>query len=512
MTRIGTYGANQTYLARLTAIQERLSNRQIQLTTELKSVSYTGISKDTNRLINFENDMSRAQEFIDSNTMATNRLKLMDTSLAAIESSMKNFRDRLDAFYAQTTRNKSDIESIQKLAFDSMIDLQSYLAASDGGDYLFSGGRVSNEPVNLPARSLEGFQAIYDGNDHTFPTTRNAHMAELATTSTSTGSISFDAATGTFTAASLTSTTNNPLSDLTAGTRITVDDTAGGANDNKVFTVRNVTTGVGGTTVTVSPLVSEGPVAATVKYYTSSTPDQQKLTGNLTFSPGADTITVSNSTGFAAGQTFEVSGTASNNGVYEVGSITAGPPDVITIKSTKVATQAASATIKLSATSWYNGDTLTIQHRVAADRTVDVGIHASDPAFEKAFRAMGLIAQGVFGTGGGLENNLDRVESARYLIRDALDSPAGTTPPYGEELTSDLKALRSGLGTTTALISSKNELHKQLISFVGTRVINMEKADRDETVTLLLDDQRALEASYQSLSKIRSMSLLNFLN
>ena len=40
----------------------------------------------------------------------------------------------------------------------------------------------------------------------------------------------------------------------------------------------------------------------------------------------------------------------------------------------------------------------------------------------------------------------------------------------------------------------------------------MEKADRDETVTLLLDDQRALEASYQSLSKIRSMSLLNFLN
>jgi flagellar hook-associated protein 3 FlgL len=511
MTRIGTYGASQTYLSRLTAIQERLSDRQIQVTTELKSVNYTGIAKDSNRLINFENDISRAQNFIDSNKMADTKVRLMDSSLTAIESTMKAFRDRMDEFYAQEVRTKEDIEELQKMAFNSMIDLQSYLAASDGSEYLFSGGRITNEPVNLPAGKLADFQAIYDGNDHTYPTTRAAHMLELSTTNATTGSISFNGATGTLNAAGLTSAVNNPLANIPVGSKITVADSGGGANAGKVLTVRGVSVGAGGTTITVTPLVAEGPVAATVKYYNTGDPDQRQLTGNLTFVPGTDTISVSNATGFAVGQPFEVVGTASNDGVYEVAAITPGPPDIITIDSTKLTTQAASANITLSANSWYNGDTLTIQHRVSDDRAIDLGIHASDPAFEKAFRAMGIIAQGSYGTAGGLENNLDRVEAARYLIRDALDAPAGTTPPYGAELGSDLMSLQSDLGNVISLLNTKNSLHGQLINFVGTRVIDMEKANRDEVITLLLDDQRALEASYQSLAKIRSMSLLNFM-
>jgi flagellin-like hook-associated protein FlgL len=512
MSRIGTYGANQLYLARLNEIQLRLSQRQIQVTTEKKSTNYTGIARDADRLINFENDKARSQQFIDGNAVAQTRLKATEVSLSAIEQTMKDFRDRLDDFYMQETRTRTDVEALQRDAYRAMIDMQSYLASNVDGQYIFSGGRISNEPVAFIAKNLDDFQSIYDGTDHTYPTTRSAHMLELSTTNAQTGNITFDGTSGSFNAASLTSTTNNPLN-LPVGSRITVNDSASGANDGKTFTVRSVSVGGGGTTVTVSPLVAELGTTCSLKYFTSASQDEQQITASMDFDPGADTITITGATGFTVGQAFEVSGSTSNDGGYEVESITAGPPDVVTIKSTKVATAAVpSSTITFSASSWYNGDNLAIEHRVATDRQVDLGIYASDPAFEKAFRAMGIIAQGAYGTGGGLENNPDRVVAARYLIRDALESPAGTSPPYGTEEPSDIKGLQNSLGTTQSLINSKDAIHKQFIGFLDTRIVDIENVDTTEAIALLLDDQRALEASYQSLAKVRSLSLLNFLN
>ncbi|MBI2241287.1 MAG: hypothetical protein HYU59_10860 [Magnetospirillum gryphiswaldense] len=237
----------------------------------------------------------------------------------------------------------------------------------------------------------------------------------------------------------------------------------------------------------------------------------QTLNANLTFTPGTDTILVSSTTGFSVGQVFSVAGTTSNDGSYKVQSITPGPPnDSITVESVKVgATETVAAT--LTAESWYKGDNISIGQRIDQDRTVSVGVFASDPAFEKAFRAMGMIAQGQYGTAGGLENNLDRVEDALYLIRDALLHPAGNQAPFGTEEASDLESVMSQLGTTQSLIKTKTEKHKSYIGFLDDRIIAMENVDKNEAITLLLDDQRALEAGYQTLSKVREMSLINFM-
>ncbi|MBF0324014.1 hypothetical protein [Magnetospirillum moscoviense] len=510
MTRIGTYGANQVYLSRINDIQLRSHEHMVQFNTGMKSQTYAGISRDSHQLINFENEISRVDQYIKGNATAKTRLDGMEISLNAIETTMNDFLDQLDDFYAKETRSQAEVTALQEQAYNSMLSLQSSLASSINGQYIFSGGRVNNEPVAQFANSFDDFQTKWDGFDHPYPTTRSGTLLELNATNAETGNVSFSAAAGTITAASLT-TSPNVLSDIPVGARITVADSAGGLNDDKEFTVRGVSVGAGGTVITVSPLVTEGPVAASLKYYTTALPDQQQLNANLTFTPGSDTIQVSNATGFTAGQVFEVSGTASNDGVYEVSSIVAGPPDTITINSTKVTTQAAISTVTLSASSWYNGDNLALEHRVGQDRTIDLGVYASDPTFEKAFRAMAIIAQGQYGTAGGLENNLDRIVAARYLLNDAMNSPAGTSPPYGTELSSDLTSLQAAVGNNQALIATKNTIYTKFKGFLQTRASDLEQSDKTELAVLLKSDETALQAAYQTTSMVRELSLLNFM-
>jgi flagellar hook-associated protein 3 FlgL len=126
-------------------------------------------------------------------------------------------------------------------------------------------------------------------------------------------------------------------------------------------------------------------------------------------------------------------------------------------------------------------------------------------------RALGLIAQGQFGTAGGLESHQERISQAMFLINDALESPAAGTPPFGSEKSGDVKSVASLLDGTRKTISLKNEKHNQFIGFLSKRVADIAQIDQTEAVTKLLSDQTALEASYQALSQTRNLTLLNYL-
>ena len=60
-------------------------------------------------------------------------------------------------------------------------------------------------------------------------------------------------------------------------------------------------------------------------------------------------------------------------------------------------------------------------------------------------------------------------------------------------------------------INRTKELHKDFIGFLESSIADVENADPLETITKLLDDQRALEASFQTLARIRQLSLVNFI-
>ncbi len=239
--------------------------------------------------------------------------------------------------------------------------------------------------------------------------------------------------------------------------------------------------------------------------------------GTLTFAGGAGgTITAGTAGSFAnipVGDQITIAGSASNNLTFTV---TANTGTVITVGATEVATAegpTAAPTIAAD-TTYYSGDSLTKTHRTEDTREFTANITGIDPAFEKAIRAMGHIAQGVFGTLGGLDQvaNQNRVTEALFLVNSALDPPPTQgVAPFGVELTSNMEDALQDVAYDRVLINDTIARQKELISFFDGRIFKAENVDATEAVTNLLDQQRVLEASFQSLARIRSLSLQDFL-
>ena len=247
------------------------------------------------------------------------------------------------------------------------------------------------------------------------------------------------------------------------------------------------------------------------------------VTGGLTVS-GGDTITAANPGAFAnlaLGATIRLSGSAQgNDGEYTV--VSTNGSDRITITGTLTVGSAmmtvvnginngAEAGATLAVANWYAGDEVAGAHRVEGDRTLSLGLNAVDPAFEKAIRAMGMIAQGTYGTGGGLDQNLERVDHALSLLDGALERASGAPEFLGPERAGNVETVRMNLGFDLAVIHETRERQKALAVSLDNQTGEIENVDPLEAMTRLLDDGRALEASYQVVARIRQFSLMNYL-
>lgn len=246
------------------------------------------------------------------------------------------------------------------------------------------------------------------------------------------------------------------------------------------------------------------------------------ITGGLTMT-GGDTITAANAGAFArlnVGQTITLSGSGiGNDGTYTVvssngsdqitisGALTAGPA---TINVTNSVTNGADGTVTLSSSDWYSGDDVPLTHRVDDDRFLNLDLTAIDPAFEKAIRAMGIIAQGAYGTPGGLNDNSERVDQALDLVNGALDR-AGGGEPFGSELRSSLELVAMDIGFQQTLLNDAIAEHNEMVNFLTSNISDIENVETVEAVTKLLDQGRLLEAAYNAIAKVNSLSLADYL-
>ena len=220
----------------------------------------------------------------------------------------------------------------------------------------------------------------------------------------------------------------------------------------------------------------------------------------------------------SVGQSFTVTA-GTNAGTYTIGAKSAdGSTLTLTGATLTNETNVTGAEIEVysvagnvSATSYFRGDQRTLNHRVDDDRTLDFDIFAAHPAFEKGIRGISMILQGKFGTEGGLDQNQDRSSQAEYLLEASLERTVAGTAPFGTETVGSLEQMQIDLGFDRVLINDTNKLHEDLIGFFKTEIIDMENIDMTETLTNLLDEQRALEASFQIFARVRELSLTNFI-
>jgi flagellin-like hook-associated protein FlgL len=431
MPRIGTLATHNALVTYLLDQQSRLNDTQVQVSTEKKSQVYSGIARDSQRLVELENTIAIANRYQQNNDIMDLRLKATQQVYDGIIQTIRDFRNRLMNFGSSGVTDQNAIEELQKTAFRAMVDMQEYLNTEVDGQFLFAGSRVHTKPVELNLTSLSAFQSKYNGSTITYPTRESTH-AHLK---------------------------------LTAGTGFPSDPTAQG--------------------------------------YTT-----------LQFDAAAETITAGNAGAFAnipVGASITIAGSgAGNNGTYTV---TANTGTVITVANVPANEGPGAGFTMVADTSYYQGDTNSQTHRLDDDRTIDLDITALHPAFEKAIRAMGIIAQGAYGTAGGLDvvANQQRIDDAVYLLSSALDEPVSGTAPYGTETAGNATDLNYDLGFKIARVKDINARMKQFNAFLEGQVGTIENVDLTEAITKLTEETRALEASYKAMARVRELSLVNFL-
>lgn len=184
----------------------------------------------------------------------------------------------------------------------------------------------------------------------------------------------------------------------------------------------------------------------------------------------------------------------------------------MTIQTRKLpdsATVAVAGTV--SSQSYYHGDQITRTHRIDENQSFSLDIDGIDPAFEKAIRAMAMIAQGEYGTTGGLEHHTDRIGKAIDLLSSALDPAAAANLQLQGELSGNLGEVRAAIGFNQVAANEASIRQRDFIANLEMQIADIENVDTFEAAAELLAQSNTLESSYQALARIQQLSLSNYL-
>lgn len=139
-------------------------------------------------------------------------------------------------------------------------------------------------------------------------------------------------------------------------------------------------------------------------------------------------------------------------------------------------------------TSWYQGGDARASTRVGDDRTVTWGATADEAGFEKAIRALAMIAAG---------NVEDAdVEEALGLLSDAIDGMTTT---------------QTRLSQSAASLESAAAEQEDYQTFVTSLLTDTTSVDVAEVSVRLSTLQTQLEAAYSAIGTVQNLSLADYL-
>lgn len=512
MTQVATYAASNRVLDYLLKTQERVIDRQTQVATEKVAQTYAGIAPQAVRLLSVEQAKTLAARFKDDNDLMKTRLDVAGQSVDSVAGAARDVRNLLLDAGANLPLDKESVDQLQQGAFRALQEIEVSLNAKVDGRYLFAGSRVTTKPVDLGLTDLADFQARFDGRTTLFADNRAAELADFTLDSggdwltfeqdpAAPGRIRIDPAAA------------DAAANIPAGTRITIAGTPGGTYDG-AFVVTGVGSDASGTYLEVAEerFIDESAPAATITLADGTTLVAGE-TGGLSFDGSADSMQAGTADAFAhslaAGDIFTVSGTGANDGTYEVA---ANDGTTVTIVAHKLPDSGGGAVAgTISAQSYYEGDTLAQTHRADEDRSFSNDITAIDPAFEKVIRALGMIAQGSYGTTGGLESHTDRLQDALDLLNGALDPTADAALTKEGEKAGTLTDVQVKIGFNQVVCDDAATRQNDLMANLDIQIAGIENVDKTEAIARLLDEANSLEASYSALARIRNLSLAKYL-
>ncbi|MBJ7578456.1 flagellin [Devosia sp. MC532] len=141
-------------------------------------------------------------------------------------------------------------------------------------------------------------------------------------------------------------------------------------------------------------------------------------------------------------------------------------------------------------TDYYMGNDALASAQVSAEQSVSYGVAASDPAFEKAFRALSIIADtnGVFGA--------TTVDDSLNLIMDAINNAAG---------------VQGTLSLNAAALERSVRREEDFQEMFKADLSGVRDVDVTQVAVRLTSYEMQLQASFATMAKVSNLSLLDYL-
>ncbi len=527
MVRVPTYASYMSFVSQTMKSKATANMYSYQSATGIKYADYAGYGMKASNIVNMEASLNVTQNFIDNNAILNTSIKTMSTVMENVENAVTSFKSQLNnAISAFSSLNDGEpissgisasLSELQTVAFSAMSLISDALNQSIGGKYIFGAGSPS-APTKFPYPTLDEFQQMYDGINIKYPDLSNAVLASRSVNYQSAGDLTISQS-ATADNEFVLSATDGFLSlaveggSNTTGTLVfsSVEDTLhaevyGAFNTIQAGDTLLIDNNGTATAYTVESVSADGK---TIKFVDDITTD----------STITDGTGVNISTSFAVGTVLNFSGP---NGVPShmqvVGINDSGE---LTVRADKDKFTSLPQTItadtrwSLSAESYYIGGSAQETFRISDNQTITLDINANDPVFSKLYRAFGMMAQGNIiqtDADGNIEPGQsqafrDLVNESMTLLQSAIDNNGKALSGKNDTLSMCISKISANYvtlnNTDITLNSIKNNLEDN--------IYDIKNVDQAEATAKLLFAQNSLEASYQVLSGMLDLSLLNYL-
>ncbi len=464
MTRIASLAANEHLLGMLARTQSQVQDLQTQVATGKRSQTYAGIAEDTRELLGLERSRQVLQRFDRNNDLLKTRLDATTTAVDSIAETVRQLRDRL-------------------------LTLNSGVGSQDAG--WITDPELISDLENMQSAAFSAMQST---------------AADL--NSKVDGHYLFAGSQARTQPVKLPASTLGQFQKVFDGEGVMYPPTADAQLGGRGV-LSHVDTGDLTMSDSDGDAIGDSITASVPGVFASLKPG---MTISLDAGDSGNNKSFTVASIDATGTTIAISGQLKNAAGNPIGT-----PPLTTTNSVTLGTDTAAS---ISIGNWYQGDSLGRTHRLDEDRSLSLDLNAADPAFEKAMRAFGLLAQGGLVVADpaspatarvSTDEAKKRIEGTLVLLNSVLDRAAPLKGAYGVEKSGGVDDVSTVLGFQQVALQQAQELHEHMAGIFEDRSARLENADKTEAITLLLNGTQALEASYQVLARVQQLSLTKFL-
>ncbi|SON56232.1 flagellar hook-associated protein FlgL [Hartmannibacter diazotrophicus] len=493
--------SSSNLVSQIVSQRAQMEALQVQLTTQKKSTTYSGLGVQRGASVNYRQQMSNLGAYDSTIDLVSTRLKLIDTSLTRLEKIPSEVKSAIDPnAFEVLADGKTAAQKSAEIALKETIGLLNQDAA---GRYLFAGNETDSEPV-------AGYDELING------------------TNTKAG---FSTYVEERKQADLGADGLGRLAASAAGTTVTLEKAT-----PVTTTFGFVITGVDSDLSNVTAAVSGSPAALTVDFagqptegesidVTLTNPDGSTSVVTLTATAGPDVEDGQFLIGATPADTANNFVTSLTNGVKDAASTDLAAASVLTAADNFFDTEGGALPQRVDTSGgpaytatdlvdadpntsviWYTGQNDASSARQGATAkidsaiTINYGVRANEQSLTAIVKTLAAFTVETF------DENVATDERRYSTLAEKVDSTLGF--PDGAQSPEDLHA---EIAVAYAAVQAADQRHVTTKAALQDLVDNVEGVDVYEVSAQILQLQTQLQASYQTTALMSQLSLVNYL-